>query len=184
VADVPLRGRHMLSNVLAAALGAQLVGAAAPAIADGIRGFRGVSHRMETIALRGGVRWVNDSQATIPMAAIASIEAFAPARVVLIAGGRGKGLEYAEVADAAAAHARAAILIGETADELARLLEGRIPIHRAASMPAAVTLADGLAQPGDVVLLSPAAASFDMFADYAARGDAFRRAVADLGEGE
>jgi UDP-N-acetylmuramoylalanine--D-glutamate ligase len=184
VADVPLRGRHMLSNVLAAALGAQLVGAAAPAIADGIRGFRGVSHRMETIAVRGGVRWVNDSQATIPMAAIASIEAFAPARVVLIAGGRGKGLEYAEVADAAAAHARAAILIGETADELARLLEGRIPIHRAASMPAAVTLADGLAQPGDVVLLSPAAASFDMFADYAARGDAFRRAVADLGEGE
>jgi UDP-N-acetylmuramoylalanine--D-glutamate ligase len=130
------------------------------------------------------VRWVNDSQATIPMAAAASIGAFAPSRVVLIAGGRGKGLDYSEVADAAAEHARAAILIGESADELERLMEERVPVHRAGGMLEAVRLADQLAEAGDVVLLSPAAASFDMFTDYAARGDAFRRAVSELGGAE
>jgi len=136
---------------------------------------------METIAERGGVRYVNDSQATIPMAATASIEAFAPAPVVLIAGGRGKGLDYGDVADAAARHARVAILIGETADELERQIAGRVPVRRAGSMEEAVESAAAEAKPGDVVLLSPAAASFDMFTDYAARGDAFRRAVAELG---
>jgi UDP-N-acetylmuramoylalanine--D-glutamate ligase len=182
VADVPLQGRHMLSNVMAAALGARLAGAEPAAIADGIRSFRGVPHRMETVVERGGVRWVNDSQATIPMAAIASIEAFAPAPVILIAGGRGKGLDYADVADAAARHARAAILIGETAGELDVAIGGRIPVERAGGMDEAVRRAAALAAPGDVVLLSPAAASFDMFTDYAARGDAFRQAVAELGE--
>jgi UDP-N-acetylmuramoylalanine--D-glutamate ligase len=88
------------------------------------------------------------------------------------------------VADAAARRARAAVLIGETADELERLLARRIPVRRASSMDEAVGAAAELAQPGDVVLLSPAAASFDMFTDYAARGDAFRRAVAALGAGE
>ncbi|HEX6656091.1 MAG TPA: UDP-N-acetylmuramoyl-L-alanine--D-glutamate ligase, partial [Candidatus Limnocylindria bacterium] len=183
VAEVPLQGSHMLSNVMAAAVGARLAGAEPPAIAAGIRGFRGVPHRMETILERGDVRYVNDSQATIPMAAIASIEAFAPAPVVLIAGGRGKGLDYADVAEAAVRRARAAVLIGETADELEELIQGRIPVRRAGSMSEAVTAAAAEAQPGDVVLLSPAAASFDMFTDYAARGDAFRRAVTALGDG-
>jgi UDP-N-acetylmuramoylalanine--D-glutamate ligase len=184
VADVPLQGGHMISDVMAAALGAALAGADRAAIAAGIRAFRGVPHRMEMLGELAGVRFVNDSQATIPMAAIASSEAFAPAPVVLIAGGRGKGLDYAEVADAAARRARAAVLIGETADELERLLARRIPVRRASSMDEAVGAAAELAQPGDVVLLSPAAASFDMFTDYAARGDAFRRAVAALGAGE
>ncbi|HET7520877.1 MAG TPA: UDP-N-acetylmuramoyl-L-alanine--D-glutamate ligase [Candidatus Limnocylindria bacterium] len=182
-AEVPLPGRHMLSNVMAAALGARLAGADHEAVARAIRGFSGVAHRMETVAERGGVRWVNDSQATIPMAAAASLRAFAPARVVLIAGGRGKGLDYAEVADAARQHARAAVLMGETAGELAALLYGGPPVHRAGSMDEAVALAAGLAQPGDVVLLSPAAASFDMFTDYAARGEAFRAAVLALPHG-
>jgi UDP-N-acetylmuramoylalanine--D-glutamate ligase len=182
--DVPLPGRHMIMDVMAAALGASLAGAEPTAIAAGIRAFRGVPHRMETVGEQRGVRFVNDSQATIPMAATASIEAFAPAPVVLIAGGRGKGLDYVEVAEAAARRARAAILIGETADELEALLGGRIPVRRAASMDEAVAAAAEVAQPGDVVLLSPAAASFDMFTDYAARGEAFRRAVAALGAGE
>jgi UDP-N-acetylmuramoylalanine--D-glutamate ligase len=180
VAEVPLQGRHMLGNVMAAALGAQLAGAEPKRIADGVRTFKGVPHRMETVAQRDGVRWVNDSQATIPMAAIASLQAYAPAPVVLIAGGRGKGLDYAELARAARQHARAVVLIGETADELAALLANGPPLHRAASMEEAVRVAADLARTGDVVLLSPAAASFDMFADYAARGDAFRRAVAFL----
>jgi UDP-N-acetylmuramoylalanine--D-glutamate ligase len=184
VSEVPLAGRHMLSDVLAAALGAQQAGASLESIADGVRGFGGVAHRMEPVAERGGVRWVNDSQATIPMAAIAALDAYAPAPVILIAGGRGKGLDYRALADTIARHARAAILIGETAGELAELLGDRTPVQRARSMDEAVAAAAGLARPGDVVLLSPAAASFDMFDDYAARGDAFRRAVAALGEAD
>jgi UDP-N-acetylmuramoylalanine--D-glutamate ligase len=129
------------------------------------------------------VRWVNDSQATIPMAAIAGLEAFAPSPVLLIAGGRGKGLDYAELAEAIVLRARAAVLIGESADAVEELLAGRVTTRRAASMDEAVRLAAELALPGDVVLLSPAAASFDMFADYAARGDAFRAAVAALDGG-
>ncbi|HEY7464475.1 MAG TPA: UDP-N-acetylmuramoyl-L-alanine--D-glutamate ligase [Candidatus Limnocylindria bacterium] len=182
VADVPLHGRHMLGNVMGAALGARFAGAGSERIAQAVRAFKGVPHRMETVARRGGVHWVNDSQATIPMAAIASLQAFAPARVVLIAGGRGKGLDYADLALAARTHARAVVLIGETADELAALLAGGPPLHRAASMEEAVAIAARLAAPGDVVLLSPAAASFDMFTDYAARGDAFRRAVEALSQ--
>jgi len=180
VADVPLPGAHMRHDVLAAALAARLVGATTGAITEGIRSFRGVSHRLETIAEADGVRWVNDSQATIPAAAIAALEAFAPSPVVLIAGGQGKGLEYGAFADAIADRSRVAILIGETAGELERLIHGRVRVHRATSMDEAVGLAAQAAKPGDIALLSPAAASFDMFADYAARGDAFRRAVTRL----
>jgi UDP-N-acetylmuramoylalanine--D-glutamate ligase len=179
-AEVPLPGRHLLSDVLAAALAAHVAGAPRQAIAEGIRVFRGVPHRLETVAELGGVRWVNDSQATIPLAALAALEAFEPAPVVLIAGGRGKDLDFGGLADAIARRSRAAILIGETAGELATLLGDRLPVRRATSMDEAVSLAAAMAQPGDVVLLSPAATSFDMFADYAARGDAFRRAVASL----
>jgi UDP-N-acetylmuramoylalanine--D-glutamate ligase len=179
-ADVPLPGRHMLSNVVGAALAATLVGAEPERIAHAIREFSGVPHRLEAIGERNGVRWVNDSQATIPVAAIAALESF-DAPIVLIAGGKDKGLEYDAFADAIAARCRAAVLIGETADELERLVDGRVPVHRAAGMGEAVAIAVSHAQPGDVALLAPAAASFDMFVDYAARGDAFRDAVEHLG---
>lgn len=179
VAQVPLPGRHMLANVLAAALGTSLVGAPREAIARAIRGFAGVPHRLETVGEVGRVRFVNDSQATIPEAAIAGLEAF-ESPVVVIAGGKDKGLDYAAFADAIAARARAAVLIGETADSLERLVADRVPVRRARRMDEAVEVAVGLARPGDVVLLTPAAASFDMFGDYAERGDAFRQAVAGL----
>ena len=176
VAEVPLPGRHMLANVLAAALAAHLAGADRAAIAAAIRDFPGVPHRLETIRVAGGVRWVNDSQATIPLAALAALRAF-DAPVVLVAGGQGKGLDTAELVNEIAARCRAAVLIGETAAELQRGIADRVPVVRAADIDEAVERAARLAQPGDVVLLSPAAASFDMFADYAARGDAFRAAV-------
>lgn len=175
-ADVPLPGRHMRANVVGAALASHLAGASAGAIAEAVRGFGGVPHRLELVAERAGVRWVNDSQATIPVAAIAALEAY-EAPVVLIAGGKDKGLEYAAFADAVAARCRAVVLIGETAPTIEALVGGRVPVHRAGSMSQAVRIAGDLARPGDVVLLSPAAASFDMFVDYAARGDAFRDAV-------
>jgi UDP-N-acetylmuramoylalanine--D-glutamate ligase len=181
ISDVPLPGRHMQSNVIGAALAASLAGVRAPALADAIRGFGGVPHRLETLAVRGGIRWVNDSQATIPVATIAALHAF-EAPIVLIAGGRGKDLDYGELAEAIVARTRAVVLIGETAAEIEALVAGRVPVRRAATMEEAVRVAAGLATPGDVVLLSPAAASFDMFTDYAARGDAFRAAAASIGD--
>jgi UDP-N-acetylmuramoylalanine--D-glutamate ligase len=180
IADLPLPGAHMRADILAAALSASLAGVDPKAIEAAIRSFRGVPNRMETVAERGGARYVNDSQATIPAAALAALEAFAPARLVLIAGGQGKGLAYEALAEAIVARCRAAVFIGETAAELEQLVAGRIPVHRAADMDEAVRAAASAAQPGDVVLLSPAAASFDLFTDYAARGAAFRKAVAAL----
>ncbi len=178
--EVPLPGRHLLADALAAALAAALAGAPASALAEGIRGFGGVPHRMELVAEHAGIRYVNDSQATIPMATLAAIGSFGDAGVVLIAGGRGKGLNYEELAGAATQRCRAVVVIGETADALEGLLAGRVPVMRAASMQDAVVMATAAARPGDVVLLSPAAASFDMFTDYAARGEAFRAAVGSL----
>ena len=182
IEEVPLPGRHMLSNVLGASLAAHLVGVEPGSVADAVRRFAGVPHRLELVTELEGVRWVNDSQATIPVAAIAALEAF-DAPIVLIAGGKDKGLSYDAFADAIAANARGAVLIGETADLLERLLAERLPVRRAASMEDAVRFAASLAEPGDVALLAPAAASFDMFVDYAARGDAFRAAVRALGGG-
>jgi UDP-N-acetylmuramoylalanine--D-glutamate ligase len=180
VDDIPLPGRHMRANVLGAALAATLVGIGPSEIGHAVRVFRGVPHRLELVAERDGVRWINDSQATIPVATIAALDAFR-APVVLIAGGKDKGLVYDELAEAVVRRARTVILIGETAERVEHLVGDRIPVARAASMDEAVTLAADAARPGDVVLLSPAAASFDMFVDYAARGDAFRAAVDRLG---
>ncbi|MGI8657998.1 MAG: UDP-N-acetylmuramoyl-L-alanine--D-glutamate ligase [Candidatus Limnocylindria bacterium] len=179
--DVLLPGRHMLGNALAAGLGAALAGAPAEHIAEGIAGFGGVAHRLELVRERGGVRWVNDSQATIPVAAMAALEAY-DAPIILITGGQGKGLAYDELAEVIVRRARGVVLIGETADELVGLIRGRVPVTRASDMPDAVARAARLALPGSVVLLAPAAASFDMFTDYAARGDAFRSAVQALEE--
>lgn len=179
-AEMPIPGRHSLADALAAALASSLAGVSNDAIAEGIRAFGGVPHRLERVATRNGVAWINDSQATIPLAAIAALEAFAPAPVVLIAGGKDKGLDYGALADAIAGRCRAAVLIGETAERLERLIARRVPVVRAGSMPEAVAVAAVWARPGDVALLAPAAASFDMFEDYAARGDAFRGAVHSL----
>jgi UDP-N-acetylmuramoylalanine--D-glutamate ligase len=183
-AEMPIPGRHSLADALAAALATSLAGAPTEAIAAGIRDFGGVPHRLERVATRNGVAWINDSQATIPLAAIAALEAFAPAPVVLIAGGKDKGLDYAPLSDAIAGRCRAAVLIGETAERLEGLIARRVPVVRAGSMPEAVAIAAVWARPGDVAVLAPAAASFDMFDDYAARGDAFRAAVQALDAGE
>jgi UDP-N-acetylmuramoylalanine--D-glutamate ligase len=179
-AEMPIPGRHSLADALAAALAASLAGASTEAIATGIREFGGVPHRLERVLTRQGVGWVNDSQATIPMAAIAALDAFAPASVVLIAGGKDKGLDYGALADAIARRCRAAVLIGETAERLEQLIARRVPVVRTGSMRDAVAAAGAWALRGDVVVLAPAAASFDMFDDYAARGDAFREAVLAL----
>ncbi len=181
VADVRLPGLPMLHNVLAAALGARLAGAPARDIAAAIRAFTGVAHRLETIGTWGGVTFVNDSMATIPAATEAALAAFGGRPVILIAGGQGKGLPLDGLAEVIVDRCRALVLIGEIGDELEGVVGGRVPTLRGATMDEAVRHAADMARSGDVVLLAPAATSFDMFTDYAARGDAFTAAARAIG---
>ena len=187
VADIPLPGEHNVSNVLAATAVGLLYGVTPAGIASAVRAFSGVEHRLEPVAEIAGVRYVNDSQGTQPDAVIAAVHAFEQP-LVLIAGGRSKGVPIEALAMAVAKRVSAAVLIGETADELASAFAaaGLPRIERAPTMPAAVELATSIAREDTpaTVLLSPAAASFDMFADYEARGAAFKAAVAAIADEE
>jgi UDP-N-acetylmuramoylalanine--D-glutamate ligase len=197
ISELQVPGRHNVSNAMAAVAGGLLFGVAPAAIRRAAGGFTGVEHRLETVAVLDGVRFVNDSQGTQPDAVIAALRAF-EAPIVLIAGGRDKGVDLSELAEVVADRAAAAVLIGETAPALERLfrLAGLRTIERAASLEEAVARANGLARNAlgtlpahagggatATVLLSPAAASFDMFPDYEARGRAFKAAVATLAPG-
>jgi len=179
--EIPVPGDHSVSNVLAAAAAGLLHGIAPDAIRGAVRDFPGVEHRLELVADVSGVRYVNDSQGTQPDAVIAALRAF-PAPLVLIAGGRSKGVPIDELARVAAERLTAAVLIGETGPQLAEAFAaaGLQHIERAGSMDEAVRRATDIARDvaPAVVLLSPAAASFDMFRDYEARGAAFKAAVA------
>jgi UDP-N-acetylmuramoylalanine--D-glutamate ligase len=187
VADIPLPGEHNVSNVLAAVTVGLLHGVAAGAIADAVRDFPGVEHRLEHVAQIAGVTYVNDSQGTQPDAVIAAVRAF-DKPLVLIAGGRSKGLPVEGLAAAVAERVTAAVLMGETADRLEEAFSaaGLARVERAASMRDAVATATAIAREAtpSTVLLSPAAASFDMFRDYEARGAAFKDAVAAVARGE
>lgn len=187
VADIPLPGEHSVANVLAAVAVGLVGGVATDAIAGAVRAFDGVEHRLEPVAEVAGVRYVNDSQGTQPDAVIAAVRAFEPP-LVLIAGGRSKGVSVDDLAHAVAERVAAAVLIGETAEELAAAFAaaGLARIERAGSMEEAVRIATDLARPlaPATVLLSPAAASFDMFTDYEARGAAFKAAVSGLSTAE
>ena len=181
--EIPVPGEHSVSNVLAAAAAGLLYGIPPDSIRGAVRAFAGVEHRLEPVVTVGGVRYVNDSQGTQPDAVIAALRAF-PAPLVLIAGGRSKGVPIDELARVAAERLTAAVLIGETAPELAEAFwaAGLHRIERADSMEDAVLRATRIARETtpSVVLLSPAAASFDMFRDYEARGAAFKAAVAAI----
>jgi UDP-N-acetylmuramoylalanine--D-glutamate ligase len=189
VGELAIPGAHNVANALAAVAVGLLFGVAPDAIRAAAAAFEGVEHRLESVALLDGVRFVNDSQGTQPDAVIAALRAFPPP-VVLIAGGRDKGVDLAALGPVVAERAAAAVVIGETGPDLARRFRaaGLGHVDRADSMNEAVEIADALARaalegagPGAgpaTVLLSPAAASFDMFVDYAARGAAFKHAVA------
>ena len=152
-------------------------------LADGLRSFRGLAHRQEIVGRRGDLVFVNDSKATNVHAVCSGLAGY-DSDVVIILGGSGKGEDYAPLR-AASAPLRHAVLIGREADRIAAALDGAVPMSRADSLDAAVEIAAREAAPAGFVLMSPACASFDMFADYTARGEAFRRAVATLiGTGE
>lgn len=175
VADIPLLGRHNVANVMAAVAMCITAGCRFEQLHDGIRAFRALSHRLEPIAEIAGIRYVDDSKATNPGAVTAALEAF-ETPVVLIAGGKNKGTDFRQLGLAIARKARAAVLIGEAADAMAAAIAG-VPVERAATMAQAVEQAAALARPGDVVLLSPGCASFDMFRSAEARGEEFAAAV-------
>jgi len=178
--DLPLSGTHNALNVLAAlALVAEL-DMPLEALAEGVRSFRGLPHRCCKVGEVRGVDFIDDSKATNVGATLAALDGLAsPARkrLVLIAGGDGKGADFSLLRPAVARHVKSAVLLGRDAPALARALDGVAPIARVETMPEAVAAAMKTAEPGDVVLLSPACASLDMFADYAARGRAFAAAV-------
>ncbi len=177
--ELPLHGRHNLSNALAACALAHAGGAPLAALAAGLRSFRGLPHRVERIAEAGGVAWVDDSKGTNVGATIAALNGIGR-RTVLIAGGDGKGQDFRPLAGPVRARARAVLLIGRDAPLIEDALrETGVPVERCRTLPAAVKRAAALAQPGDTVLLSPACASFDMFRDYAHRAQVFAQAVQD-----
>jgi UDP-N-acetylmuramoylalanine--D-glutamate ligase len=190
VGELALPGRHNLSNLLAAVGVALLFGVAPDAIRRQAVSFRGVEHRLELVAEIDGVRFVNDSQGTQPDAVAAALRSF-DAPLVLIAGGRDKGVDLSGLAPVAAQRAAAAVLIGESGPDLAaRFRAAGVPlVEEAGSLDVALPRADAIAREllatataGTIatVLLSPAAASFDQFVDYAARGRAFKDGVAVL----
>jgi UDP-N-acetylmuramoylalanine--D-glutamate ligase len=149
-----------------------------------LRRFSGLPHRCQPIAEIAGVRYINDSKATNPGATRAALEGLAmDFPLVLIAGGQGKGADFTELCDAIAASCKAVVLIGEDAPVFESLLDDRLPIVRAESMPSAVMAAAALATEGDVVLLSPACASFDMFRNFADRGEVFAESVQEMARG-
>jgi UDP-N-acetylmuramoylalanine--D-glutamate ligase len=177
--ELALAGRHNQLNALAALAAGELIGLELGAMLQVLPEFPGLPHRMQPVARKGGVDYINDSKATNVGAAIASIESIDGA-IVLIAGGQSKGGEFRDLAAALENRLRAAVLIGEGADQLADALTETGPVHFAANMEQAVAEAAAFARAGDTVLLAPACASFDQFSDYKARGDAFTAAVVRL----
>jgi UDP-N-acetylmuramoylalanine--D-glutamate ligase len=178
VADLQVPGPHNVANALAATALARAVDVPGEAVASALRAFRPGGHRNQVVASAHGLTYVNDSKATNPHAAAASLAAYES--VVWIAGGLNKGLGFDDLVRSAAHRLRAAVLIGSCADELADAFARHapeVPVLRAGSMDDAVHEATRQARPGDTILLAPAAASMDMFRDYAARGEAFAGAA-------
>jgi UDP-N-acetylmuramoylalanine--D-glutamate ligase len=177
---VRLSGRHQLGNVVAATAISALAGADGGAAERALDGFTGLEHVMEPVATIDGVRFVNDSKATNVDAAARSIESFDA--VVAIVGGKFKGGDLRDLAGPLKAHGRAVVAIGEARPLVGEALSATLPVVEAASLGEAVARAWSLARPDGVVLLAPACASFDMFADYADRGRQFKEEVQRLAQ--
>ncbi|WCB93647.1 UDP-N-acetylmuramoylalanine--D-glutamate ligase [Baekduia alba] len=179
VEELALRGPHNVRNAMAAAAVALARGLDVDAVRAGLKTFAGVPHRLEAVAERDGVTYVNDSKATNVAAALVGLASFeAPVHAIL--GGRGKGEDYAPLRPAVAQHCGqggAVYLIGEEAAALHDALEGAAPLYDCGDLTTAVQRARVNAQPGHAVLLSPACASYDQFENFEARGEAFREAA-------
>ena len=179
--DLRVPGRHNVANALAAAIVGDAFDIPADAIGRTLREFEGVPRRLETIAEKDGILWVNDSAATTPSATLTALAAYERTPVVIL-GGVSKGADFGELARVLAGRARGVVLIGRAADEIASAIvaadpKGALEVRRAATLEDAVAATRAMARPGDVVLLSPANASFDMFSSADERGEKFAAIV-------
>lgn len=183
VRELKVRGAHNQANALAALALGHAVGLPFDAMLSSLRTFTGLEHRCQWVRELDGVSYYNDSKATNVGAALAAIDGLGmdmDGKLVLIAGGDGKGADFSGLRDSVTRHCRAVVLIGRDADLIADALGDAVPQVRAASLDEAIAQCRALAQPGDAVLLSPACASFDMFKNYEERGQLFARAVGAL----
>jgi UDP-N-acetylmuramoylalanine--D-glutamate ligase len=179
--ELRLRGRHNVENAMAAAAVCLARGIEPDAVRAGLASFAGVAHRLEEVATLDGVLYVNDSKATNVASTLVALEAFAGRRAHLIAGGQGKGQDFSALADAVQQGCAGVYLIGEDAPALAVALGSvSTPVRDCTDLSGALRSARAAASGGEVVLLSPACASFDQFADFEARGERFRELVADM----
>ncbi|HEY2630503.1 MAG TPA: cyanophycin synthetase, partial [Usitatibacter sp.] len=182
VRGMAMPGLHNAANGLAAHALCTAVKIPAAPLARALSEFKGLPHRVQEVAVTRGVRFYDDSKGTNVGASVAALEGFTDP-VVLIAGGDGKGQDFAPLAPAVKRHARAVVLIGRDAARIEAALEDTaIPLHRAATLEEATREAFHLAREGDAVLLSPACASFDMFRNYGHRGDVFAQAARALAQ--
>jgi UDP-N-acetylmuramoylalanine--D-glutamate ligase len=178
--EISLPGAHNLANAMAAASACLARGVEIEAVAEGLVSFAGVPHRLELIRTLDGVTYVNDSKATNVASTVVALRSYA-AGVHLIAGGRGKSQDFSPLAGLVAERCAAVYLIGEAAGDLRRALEpAGVPLHDVGDLETAVVVAAGAARSGEIVLLSPACASFDRYRDFEARGDHFRALVEAL----
>jgi UDP-N-acetylmuramoylalanine--D-glutamate ligase len=177
--EISIRGPHNLYNAMASALVGQLMGVGSASLRATLRNFKGVEHRQEFVREVQGVRYYNDSKATSVDAVWYALQAF-DHPIVLMLGGRDKGNDYTRISDHVRRSVRAIVAMGESADKVERAFAGIKPVRRADSIEEAVAAAQSLAQPGDVVLLSPACASFDWFENYEQRGRVFKELVKNL----
>jgi len=174
-----LEGTHNIANALAALALGTAVGLSITAMCDALRRFKGLPHRMQKVAEKAGVNWVNDSKATNIGACIAALQGY-ERKVILIAGGDAKGADMAELVPAVKAKTKAVVLMGKDAQLIADALNNCVPVHLTTNMKEAVKVAAGLASTGDSVLLSPACASLDQYRSYVDRGNKFAEAVMEL----
>ena len=174
---LPLAGEHNLANALTAALATYHAGCDPESIARSLGRFRGLPHRLEAVATWAGVRYFNDSKATNVDATLRALEAFEPGRIWLILGGRDKAADWEGVLPELQRRTRSVLLIGETAPQLQRLFSDRLELERCDTIERAVDHVWSRAEPGDVVLLAPACASFDQYPDFQARGEDFAHRI-------
>jgi UDP-N-acetylmuramoylalanine--D-glutamate ligase len=182
--ELEIKGDHNVSNALAAAVCAHALGADVASIRRGLVSFSAIEHRLEPVGVVAGVEYFNDSKATNPDAVLKALTAFGERPVVLLLGGRNKGVDLRPLMQAVAERVRAVVLFGEAASEFENCLADS-PVERrtAGDLATAVSAAAGMARPGDVVLLSPGCTSFDEFADYGERGRAFKALVEAMESG-
>lgn len=176
---VAIRGRHNLTNALAALALGDAAGLERGPMLAALRNFPGLAHRCQFVATIRGVDWINDSKGTNVGALLAALEGLA-GPIVLLAGGQAKGGDFAPVGPVLARKGRAAVLFGADAERIAQVLQDHVRVERAGALRAAVERAAGLALAGDTVLLSPGCASLDQFRDYRDRGEQFTAAVLEL----